>query len=165
MIEMNKSVLTSFTILYLLSTVFLMGLGFNIRTVKANGTIYIRADGSVEGTDKILRNGDVYTFTDNLVEKEIVIEKNDVVIDGANFSLQGSGFENESRGIYVPFRNNVTIQNVKVTGYRDCIFLENTTDSKVIQNDISSDLWENGINIANSTNILVSNNKIIHFAD
>ena len=33
-----------------------------IGVVKAEGTIYIRDDGSVEGTDKILRDGNVYTL-------------------------------------------------------------------------------------------------------
>jgi len=35
----------------------------NIGVVKASGTIYIRADGSVEGTDKIQQDGNLYTFT------------------------------------------------------------------------------------------------------
>jgi len=53
-----------------------------IRVVKAEGTIYIRADGTVEGTDKIQGDGNVYTFTDDLFDS-IVVEKDDVVIDGA----------------------------------------------------------------------------------
>ena len=40
-----------------------------IVVVKAQGTIYIRADGSVEGTDKIQRNGNEYTFIDNIVNQ------------------------------------------------------------------------------------------------
>ena len=39
----------------------------NIETVKANETIYIAADGSVQGTNKIQREGNVYTFTDDIV--------------------------------------------------------------------------------------------------
>jgi len=37
-----------------------------IGIVKGESTIYIRADGSVEGTDKIQRNGDVYTLTGDI---------------------------------------------------------------------------------------------------
>jgi hypothetical protein len=51
------------------------------------GTIYIRADGSVEGTDKIQRDGDVYTFTDNIFGS-IIVERDNVVVDGAGYSLQ-----------------------------------------------------------------------------
>ena len=48
----------------------------NIQTVKPQsyGTIYIRADGSVEGTDKIQRDGNVYTFTGNY-DDSIVVER------------------------------------------------------------------------------------------
>jgi hypothetical protein len=53
-----------------------------IEVVKAQGTIYIRADGTVEGTDKIQGDGNVYTFTDDLFDS-IVVEKDDAVIDGA----------------------------------------------------------------------------------
>ena len=37
-----------------------------IAIVKADVVIYIRADGSVEGTDKIQREGTVYTFTGDI---------------------------------------------------------------------------------------------------
>jgi hypothetical protein len=37
-----------------------------IGIVKADSTIYIRADGTVEGTDKIQWEGNVYTLTDNI---------------------------------------------------------------------------------------------------
>jgi hypothetical protein len=53
-----------------------------IEIVKAESTNYIRADGTVEGTDKILRDGNLYTFTGNIYGP-IVVEKDDVVIDGA----------------------------------------------------------------------------------
>ena len=52
--------------------------------------IYIKADGSIEGTDKINRAGDVYTFTADLKGFEpIIVEKDDIVIDGAGNSIHG----------------------------------------------------------------------------
>ena len=45
-----------------------------VSLVKASETIYVRADGNVEGTDKIYRNGNVYTFTDN-INGSIVVER------------------------------------------------------------------------------------------
>ena len=44
-----------------------------IAVVKAQDPIYIREDGSVEGTDKIHRNGNVYSFTGNVVNQTVVI--------------------------------------------------------------------------------------------
>ena len=48
----------------------MLTLAFNIRPVKAEGgTIYIRADGSIDPpTAPILRDGDIYTFTDNIYD-------------------------------------------------------------------------------------------------
>jgi len=40
--------------------------------------IYIRADGSVEGTDKIQRDGDVYTLISD-ISGSIVVERENVV--------------------------------------------------------------------------------------
>ena len=37
-----------------------------IELMKAQDSIYIRKDGSVEGTDKIQRNGDIYTLIGNI---------------------------------------------------------------------------------------------------
>jgi len=52
-----------------------------IGVVKAQSMIYIRADGTVEGTDKIQREGNVYIFTDN-INGEIVVEMDGIVVDG-----------------------------------------------------------------------------------
>ena len=52
--------------------------------------IYIKADGSVEGTDKIHRDGDVYTFTADIQGFEpIIVERDSIVIDGAGYSVRG----------------------------------------------------------------------------
>ena len=61
-----------------------------VRPVVAASTIYISADGSVVGTDKIERNGDVYVFT-GVVNDSIVVQRDNIVVDGAGFVLQGPG--------------------------------------------------------------------------
>jgi len=67
----------------------------------AEGTIYIRADGSVEpSTAPIQHSGNVYTLTGN-IHGSIVVERNNVVIDGAGFTLQGTGAD-DSRPRYKP---------------------------------------------------------------
>jgi hypothetical protein len=52
----------------------------NVQVVKTQSpeVIYIRANGSIEGTDKIQRDGDIYTLTADLsagiqVEKSYII--------------------------------------------------------------------------------------------
>ena len=77
----------------ILLTSLLLGLSelaFYIQPVSAGATVYIRADGSVEGTDKIYRVGNLYIFTGNIGDS-IVVEKSNIIIDGNGFTLQGTG--------------------------------------------------------------------------
>ncbi len=54
-------------IMLILILTSMLPLAFNIQPVGANGTIYIRADGSVDPpTAPVQRNGDVYTLTGNI---------------------------------------------------------------------------------------------------
>ena len=85
--------------------------------VKADEDIYIRADGSVGGTDKIQRVGDVYTFTDN-IEGSLVVEKDDILIDGRQHTLKGRGKRVVLYGVRLHSRNNVTVKNLTVEGFR-----------------------------------------------
>ena len=70
-------------IVLLVLTLFLVTFK-QIEEVKAQDTIYIRSDGSVEGTDKIQRDGIVYVFTDN-ISGSIIIERDNVVVNGVPF--------------------------------------------------------------------------------
>jgi parallel beta-helix repeat protein len=99
-------------------TLLLIGmltLASNIQPVRASGTIYIRPDGSVEGSDKIQRDGDLYAFTDNIYD-EIVVEIDNIVVDGAGYTLQGTGAR-DSKGIDLTERRNVTIKNMEIKGF------------------------------------------------
>ena len=99
-----------------------------IGIVKAESTIYIRADGSVEGTDKIQRDGDIYTLTGDIGvaiwSYGITVERDNIMIDGAAFLLKGHGqfhfvdiFYSGYpiiNGITPDGRNNVTIKNLQM---------------------------------------------------
>ena len=60
-------------------------------------SIQIKADGIVEGTNAIQRNGNVYTFTSNLEEASIVIDASNIVLDGAGFTLEGEIYQVKRR--------------------------------------------------------------------
>jgi parallel beta-helix repeat protein len=107
-----------------------------IEVVKAEGTIYIRADGSVEGTDKIQKNGNLYSFTGD-VFSSIVVEKDDIILDGMGFALQGDGI---GEGIRLDGRTNVTIKNVKVRDFEPCIYLDNSSNNEISGNTLKSTL-------------------------
>lgn len=125
--------------------------------VQAQSTIYIRADGSVEGTDKIQREGNIYTFTDNIVNQFIVVEKDDIVVDGAGYTLQGTGV---GEGIGLDGRSNVTIKNVEITNFRYGIMLLSSSNNVLADNNAYSNTWA-GIELGvSSNNNTVSENNI-----
>jgi hypothetical protein len=98
-----------------------------IEVVKAESTICIRADGSFEGTDKILKSGNVYTLISDITFNAsslhgIKVETDNIVIDGAGHTIQGAGI---GRGIEIANPYNatiktsydVTIKNINIRGF------------------------------------------------
>jgi parallel beta-helix repeat protein len=134
----------------ILVTLLLIGMltfAFNIQSVKASGTIYIRADGSIDPpTAPIQRSGEVYSFTSNIYGS-IVVERDSIVIDGNGFMLQGTGADG-SRGIDLSGRENVTIQNAQVKAFSVGIGLIFSSGNNICGNSITTsdsygiDLWE-----------------------
>ncbi len=143
----------------LIATLVLVGLvslAFNIQPVLAGGTIYIRADGTVEGTDEIQRDGDVYTFTDN-INDSIVVERDNIVVDGAGYTLQGTG---TGQGISLHGRSNVTIQNIEIKAFWDGIRLRWSSNNTISENNIANNFAS--ITIVLSSNSTISANNIIN---
>ena len=98
--------------MFILLFASMLTLAFNIEPVKASGTIYIRADGSIDPPSApIQRDGDVYAFTDDIYDS-IVLQKNNIVIDGAGKTVQGTD-ELDSRGIDLSNMMNVTVKNTR----------------------------------------------------
>lgn len=149
---MNKSVLTPFTILCLLFIVFLMGLGFNIQTVKASGTIYIRADGSVDPiTAPIQRIGDIYILEGN-INDTLVVERNNIIVDGDGYTLHGSGI---GIGIDLTGTSNVTIKNIKIEAFAHGAWLHQCSNNSILGNTITNNTY--GVWVWASNNTLSEN--------
>lgn len=82
-----KKIVTIAFVLILLSTALMTGIVSPESTVPA---IRILFDGSMFPANvPIQRNGDLYTFTDN-VYAQIIVDKDNIVIDGAGYILQGT---------------------------------------------------------------------------
>ncbi len=124
-------------------------------TVTANGTIYIRAGGNVEGTDKIQRVGDVYTFTSDIYEP-IVVERDNIVVDGAGYTLQGTG-ANESVGINLSSRSNITVSNLQIMYFEEGIRLEGLSN-RVINNHVANNSYGICLEVSSKNNIISGNN-------
>jgi len=148
-----KKITTIVTLLLIFS--FMLVSVSEIGIVKAQSTIYITVDGTVEGTDKIQRDENVYTFTDN-INDSIAVEKDDVVIDGAGYSLQGNG----SRfGIDISERSNVIVKNMQIDNFHYGIYIENSLNIFVTGNSITNNTY--GIDLVSSSkNNSISRNYI-----
>ena len=124
------------------------------RPTIAPGTIHIRTNGNVEGTDKIQRDGNVYILVDSISNK-IVVEKDNIIVDGAGYILQGTG---DGTGIDLTRRCNVTIKNMEVRAFGDGIYLhhssENTISGSYIENnDYGILLWDSSGNVVRGNSI------------
>jgi parallel beta-helix repeat protein len=132
-----------------------------IGVVKAENTIYIRADGSVEGTDNIRRNGDIYTFTGNIAGR-IVVERYNIVVEGGGYTLQGAGAATDGParniGIDLAWMRNVTIRNVSITSFDYGIRISNAFNNVVTGNDITNNGYGIEVILYSSGNSVYGNN-------
>jgi len=103
---------------------------------------YIRADGSVEGTDKIKRNGNVYTFTDDL-KGSLLVERDNVVINGNLHLLSGEG---AFTGICLFDRSWVTIRNLEIRNFSYGIQIYDTTQGYSLRHVNLNVIAKNRIN-------------------
>jgi parallel beta-helix repeat protein len=123
----------------------MLTLAFNVQPVKAGGTIYIRPDGSVDPpTAPIQRDGDVYTFTDNIYDS-IVVQKDNITVDGNGYTLQGTKAFG-SKGIELVDRVNVTLRNIRIKNFFYGIDLTNSSKNSIYGNTIE-DIDQYGIGL------------------
>lgn len=111
------------TVLFLLlSSLFLLVNG--VSKVKATGTIYIRADGSIAPSTSLVSTVDnvTYTVTGNITcdADGIVVERNDTILDGGGYALKGTG---NGVGVTLSQRNNITVENIKISMFSTAILL------------------------------------------
>ena len=147
----------------LLSSTVVVGV---VRPVTAQGTIYIRPDGSVDPeTASIQRVGDTYTFTGDIYspfvldKSAIVVERDNIVLDGAGYSLQGVG---NGMGINVTSRSNATIKNLEIKKFGVGIIIWESSNNTIFgntitKNDVGIGLWQVSGNKI-SGNIIIANN-------
>jgi len=108
-------------------------------------TIFIKADGSVEGTDKIQRDeNDVYTLTGN-ISGRILVQRSNIIIDGAGYTLEGNG---DGKGIDLSngrttdksrdMITNVTVKNTRIIQFEYGIACWHTQNHTFIGNYVAN---------------------------
>lgn len=130
---------------------------FNIQSVKAAGTIYINADGSINPPEAPISSPDniTYTLTGN-VTNSIVVQRSNIIVDGAGYTVEGDGTGN---GFSLQNIVNVTIKNTRIEGCIDGIQLFNSTNSIITGNRIVGNSYE-GIGLYYSSDNSITENSI-----
>jgi parallel beta-helix repeat protein len=151
----TKLVLATFFIAVLIGTI---GLSFEVQRVEASGTIYIRADGSIDPLDAPLSTFDnvTYTLTGN-INDSIVVERDNIVVDGAGYTVSGV---NPVSGVDLSERVNVTIKGATIRDFNAAIgvYLKNASLCSVYGNNITDNF--EGIVFDYSSNNSISGNNI-----
>ena len=139
------------------------------------GTIYIRADGSVYPPDAPIKTHDnvTYTLTGDIMSYAdgIVVERDNIILDGAGHTIQRKSNVTVSRsdpappppliykGINIQGRSNVTIKNTVIIGFDYGIYLDHSFNNVIIRNDVTSN--QIGIYLTGSSNYnIISENNI-----
>jgi len=156
---MKKNVMLGI-MLALMLTMMLM-LAFNIQPAKASGTIYVRADGSVDPPDApvITLDNVTYTFTGNISYPNyygIVVERSNIVIDGNGYTVQGNQSGN---GLSLTSISNVTIKNTSIRNFYYGIYLYESSNNTISGNNITANK-EYGIYLYESSNNIIFGNNI-----
>ena len=158
-----KRSLSGIMVILLLTS--MLAWAFNIQPVGASGTIYIRADGSIDPPTAPISTVDnvTYTFTDN-INDSIVVERDNIIIDGNGYTVQGTG-----TGIGISlwhYRNNITVKNTKVTNFTFGIYIElycyyNTLSNNTITNNTRYGIVVGGFSKYNtlSGNTIIKNQE------
>lgn len=137
----------------LLSAISALMIG--VQPVKAAATIYIMPDGSVVPPETpIQRNGNTYTFLNNIAASMVVLKSN-IVIDGTGHTLQGSGIEN---GIELSSLANITVKNMTITSFDYGIYIAYSSQITVIGNSLFDN--SGGIWLKEATDSIVKKNLI-----
>ena len=151
---MNRKLVLALALTLLIGT---LAVAFNVQKAKASGTIYIRADGSVEPLTAPISNLNnvIFTFTDNISDP-IVIERDNIVVDGDGHAIQGIG---TGTGIDLSYRSNVTLKNLVITQFDFGIYLNHSASCAIVGNIMMENNFE-AIRLYESLNNNITSNDI-----
>lgn len=151
----------------LLSVILLSSLLFckiEPRQVQAQGTVYIRSDGTIDppSTPIVTVDNVTYTLIAN-VSSPIVVERSHITFDGVGYAVQGDGSVG-SVGIRLDNRWNVTVKNTTITGWWYGIDAAMASKCVVTQNLLTSNMlgirmYYFSFNNTFAENRMVSNNN------
>ncbi|MGD0159364.1 MAG: NosD domain-containing protein [Candidatus Bathyarchaeia archaeon] len=127
------------------------------------GTVTINADGSISPSTAPIYTADniTYTLTGNIIitsdTNGIVIERDNIVLNGAGYAVTGSGSGN---GTTLANVSNVEVRNMTITNFATGIWLNSSSNNTLSGNHVTNNvigifLWE-----FSNNNTLSGNNVV-----
>ncbi len=126
-----------------------------ISAAEASDTIYIRSDGSIDPSTASITSLDNVTYhLTGDVSDPIVVERDNIVIDGLDHRIQGVG---SGTGMSLSGRNNVTIRRVEISSFYYGLQLYNSSGNNIRESNITGN--SHGISLTKSRgNHIIENN-------
>ena len=117
-----------------------LNLASRVEKAKASGTVYIRADGSVEpeGTPISTFDNVTYTLTGNIYDA-IAVQRSNIMIDGAGYKLQATG-PYTYIGIDLGDQTNVTVTHLEVVDFYYGIQVSGS-NNKIADNTVTENAY------------------------
>jgi parallel beta-helix repeat protein len=152
-----------FKLVLLCSLVLCFSVVVSTKTCIAQETafIYIRADGSIDPPTAPISTLDnvTYTLTGDIFNDSIVVEKDNIVVDGGFQIVEGTGSGN---GIRLLERTNVTIKNMTIKAFDQGISIGPFSNyNTIFGNNITNNYGLSySLNLVNSRNNTIYGNNI-----
>ena len=161
-VNLKNSTVSKIMLLLLLSGLMVFAFEFNVKPAKAwTGTVYIRADGSIDPPDAPIITYDniTYTLSGNITSygDGIVVERDNIIIDGAGYVLQGNM---TGMGVDFSYRSNVTVKNIQIRNFNTGICIRYSSGITISNNNVIANS-EYGIWLGGDEHKFSSNNTII----
>ena len=135
--------------------------------------IYIRSNGSVEpATAPLERAGNIYKLTGNIVMHTIVIQRDDIVLDGSGYLIEGNKSwmglaphfgDAGNSGIIITGRNNINITNLNIERFTAGVRISGSSHINMVGNRFNEETavfdTPTGIIIETSSHVLIENNN------
>ena len=158
---MYKKAVSGIMMTLLFIGMFSLAIGVKPAKSTWTGTVYIRADGSIDPPDAPIATYDniTYRLTDNITSSGdgIVVERDNIIIDGAGYTLEGTGAM-WFYGIDLSGRTNVTVQNTRIKNFECGIYLSSSNYNNISGNIITANKGDGVWLHSSSNNSIVGNN-------
>jgi parallel beta-helix repeat protein len=142
-----------------------------------SGTIYLRADGSIEPADAPVDvHGTTYTLTGDIQSPRtsycVVVERSGILLDGYGYTIEGWNLQEathaSSTGIYVGAVTDIEIRNINIKGCicgievqnAERVNIQNTTIDSMLKPESGDEPY--GFFLLQSANVNVEQNQLFN---